>query len=268
MNDISNDCMFVIDGGALLHRVCWSKGMKFSEIRKLYTSYVRKHYGDAVVVFDGYKNESTKSYEQRRRAGNGLKCSNVVIVESNKVQFSQAKFLSNEHNKSELISLITKFLRDDSQTVINCVGDADTKNVSTALDYASGDRRTVAVVADDTDIAVMLLYHWREDLSDVIIFQPCISKGWNMKLVSHKVARVKDYLLFIHAMSGCDTTSAPHGKGKISLMNLLHKSEMMKDISDTMNDVWADQTEIGIASIAAFTMMYGGKKGDTLRRIR
>ena len=64
-----------------------------------------------------------------------------MIVESNKLQFSLAKFLSNEHNKSELIKLIAKFLRDDSQNVINCVGDADTKIVSTALDYLTVDGR-------------------------------------------------------------------------------------------------------------------------------
>ena len=89
-----------------------------------------------------------------------------------------------------------------------------------------------------------------------------------MKLVSPKVTSGKGYLLLIHAMSGCDTTSAPYGKGKISFMNLVNKSEMLKDISDTMNDVWADQAEIGIASIATFTMMYGERKSDTLKRIR
>ena len=141
MNDISKNCIFVINGGALLHPVCWKKGITFSEIGKLYVTYVRKHYNDAIVVFNGYNNASTKSYEQRQRTGNGPKCSNVVIVESNEVQFFQAKFLSNEHNKSELIKLISKFLRDDSQNVINCVGDADTKIVSTALDYLTVDGR-------------------------------------------------------------------------------------------------------------------------------
>ena len=218
------------------------------------------------MVFDGYNKESTKSYEQRRRTANAPKCSNVVIVESNKVQFSQANFLSNEHSKSELIKLISKFLRDDSQNVINCVGDVDTKIVSTALDYLTVDGRTIVAVTD-TDIAVMLLYHWREEMGDLISLQPCISRGWNMNVVSPKVTSIKDYLLFIHAMSGCDTTSAPYGTGKISFMNLVHKSEMLKDISDTMNDVWADQAEIGIASIAMFTMMYGGRKDDTLKRI-
>ena len=241
--------------------------MTFSEIGKLYATYVRKHYNDAMVVFDGYNNESTKSYEQRQRTGNGPKCSNVVIVESNEVQFFQAKFLSNEHNKSELIKLISKFLCDDSQNVINCVGDADTEIVSTALDFSTVDGRTIVVVADDTDLAGMLLYHWREEMGDLILFQTCISRGWNTKVVLPKVTSVKDYLLFIHAMSGCDTTSAPYGKGKISFVNLVNKSEMLKDISDTMNDVWADQAEIGIASIATFTMMYGGRKGHTLKRI-
>ena len=139
--------------------------MTFSEIGKLYSTYVRKHYNDAIVVFDGCSDdESTKSYQQRRRTGNRPKCSNVVIDESNKVQFFQAKFLSNEHTKSELIKLISKFLHDDSRNVTNCVVDADTKNVSTALEYSTVDGRTIVVVGDDTDIAVMLLCHWREEI--------------------------------------------------------------------------------------------------------
>ena len=55
----------MIDGGSLLHQVCRSKGITFSEIGKLYATYVRKHYNDAIAVFDGYNNESMKSYEQR-----------------------------------------------------------------------------------------------------------------------------------------------------------------------------------------------------------
>ena len=128
-------------------------------------------------------------------------------------------------------------------------------------------RKNIFVVADDTDIAVMLLYQWHEEMGDLILFQPCISRGWNMKVVSPKVTSAKDYLLFIHAMSGCDTTSAPYGKGKINFVNLVNKSEMLKNISDTMNDVWADQAEIGIASITMFTMMYGGRKCNTFKRI-
>ena len=77
--------------------------------------------------------------------------------------------MSNEYNKSQLINLISEFLRDDCQKVLNCIGDVDMKIVSTGLDYLSVGGKTVVVVADDTDIAVMLLYHWREEIEDLIL---------------------------------------------------------------------------------------------------
>ena len=267
IDEIKDECLFVVDGGALLHRVCWIKGMSFSEIGKLYVNYVRKHYGKATVVFYGYEGVSTKSCEHKRRAGNGARCPDIEIVESNKVQFPQERFLSNESNKDQIIKLISTFLRDDSQTVINCTDDADTAIVSTALGYCTGES-PVVVVADDTDIVIMLLYHWRKGMGDPIFFQERSNRGWNMKSVCPKLDVDKEHLLFIHAMSGCDTTSAPFGKGKASFLNLIKKSEELKEISDTMSDVWADQAEIGKASVTAFTLMYGGKNNDTLKKLR
>ena len=69
-------------------------------------------------------------------------------------------------------------------------------------------------------------------------------------------------------MSGCDMTSAPFGKGKSSFLNSIMESGAQKDVSDKMNDVWADQEEIGQASIRAFILMYGGKKDDKLKKLR
>ena len=178
--------------------------MSFSEIGKLYVDYIWKHYRKATVVFDGYKELSTKSCEHKRRAGNGAKCPDIDIVESNKVHFSQGRFLSNEGNKDQIIKLISNFLRDDSQTAINCSDDADTTTVSTALGYCTS-RCPVVVVADDTDIVIMLLYHWKKEMGDLILFQERLNRGWNM--------------MFVHAMSGCDTTSAPFGKGKASFLS-------------------------------------------------
>ena len=66
MNDISKNCIFVIDGGALLHRVCWRKGMTFSEIGKLYATYVRKRYNDAIVVTTMSLRVATKNWKQAK----------------------------------------------------------------------------------------------------------------------------------------------------------------------------------------------------------
>ena len=264
MND---DCIYVVDGGALLHRVCWRKGMLFPEIGQLYVEYVKKHYGEATVVFDGYEEVSTKSSEHVQRTENGPRCPDVKISETNKVLFTQERFLSNEYNKIQLIDLVSAYLKNNSQTVINCAGDADTKIVSTALSLSHGERQVV-VVADDTDIAVMMLYHWSEEMSNLVFFQAKMNRGWNIRLASPGLHALRDHLLFAHAMSGCDTTSAPYGKGKSSILNLLKKSDKLKEISDTMSDVWADKEEIGLASIATFMMLYGGKQNETLEKMR
>ena len=237
IGEMKDECMFVVDGGALLHRVCWIKGMSFSEIGKLYVEYIRKHYRKATVVFDGYKELSTKSCEHKRRAGNGARYPDIEIVESNKVQFPQERFLSNEGNEEQIIKLISNFLRDDSQTVLNCTGDADTTIVSTALGYCTSGS-LVVVVEDDTDIVTMLLlYHWKKEMGDLIFFQERLNCGWNVKSAALRLDMEREHLLFVHAMSGCDTISAPFGKGKASFLNLFKKSEELKEISDTMSDV-------------------------------
>jgi hypothetical protein len=63
------ELQFVLDGGALLHRIPWAKGFPtFNEICKMYTEYITKKYSKAVVIFDGYSTSSTKDLTHRRRA--------------------------------------------------------------------------------------------------------------------------------------------------------------------------------------------------------
>ena len=67
-DDIKNCDTYVLDGGALIHRVRWSKGTKFITIAETYVKYIRKNYRlNVPVVFDGYHNKSTKSHEHLRR---------------------------------------------------------------------------------------------------------------------------------------------------------------------------------------------------------
>ena len=47
---------FVLDGGAVLHRVPWPRGITYDAICSLYVQYVAKRCGKATVVFDGYPN--------------------------------------------------------------------------------------------------------------------------------------------------------------------------------------------------------------------
>ena len=66
--DIELISTYVLDGGALLHRLRWSKDTLFGDLAYMYVSYVRRHYGSAIIVFDGYLDVSTKDGKHARRA--------------------------------------------------------------------------------------------------------------------------------------------------------------------------------------------------------
>ena len=187
----------VLDGGNLLYRVHWQKGMKFKEIAETYVRYVRKNYGDAYLVFDGYDDKiSTKSNAHAIRSKSKGSSQNVIIREENEVPYTKERFLSNNHNKTQLISLLSDYLKSDGQIVHTCRGDADTKIVSTAIELSR--KSNVIVVADDTDVAIMLLYHLQNDVFDIYLLQEQGKKCWSIK-EAHSDVTCKDHLLFIHA---------------------------------------------------------------------
>lgn len=263
-----NDYSYVIDGGALLHRVCWAKGSNFKNIAKSYVQYVQKHYGKCFIVFDGYESATTKATEQQRRGNRFRKCPDVDVKDEIVVPFAQEKFLSNAINKAQLIKMLSQLLIDDGNEVINCSGDADTTICHTAINLATAGENDVVLVADDTDIFVMLIYHWTSTMKNVIFYQQKMLRGWNIASLFPRLDKLKDHILFVHAMTGCDTTSAPYGKGKKSFLNQILKSKLLQSASITMQDVWAEQNEVGEAAIRCFVTMYTGKNDDTLTSLR
>jgi hypothetical protein len=50
---------YVLDGGALLYRVHWVKGMNFNEVAEAYVNYIRRNYKSALIVF---KNKNLVSF--------------------------------------------------------------------------------------------------------------------------------------------------------------------------------------------------------------
>ena len=80
------------------------------------------------------------------------------------------------------------------------------------------------VVADDTDIAIMLLSHWNKKLCDILLLQERGKKCWSIQECQSQCSDVKEHLLFVHVWSGCDSTSAILVKGKPSFLNLVRTS--------------------------------------------
>ena len=151
---------------------------------------------------------------------------------------------------------------------MNCKGDADTKIVSTALDLAEKYDKDVVVALDDTDIAVMLIFHWKESNGNNIFYQQRLDKAWYIKEFCKLIGLLREYVLFVHAFPGCDTTSTPFGKGKASVWNMLKKRGKLREISEIMNDPWVEQEQVGMANMNAFFIMYRGKSGNSLTKLR
>ena len=64
------------------------------------------HYEKAVIVFDGYEDESTKHHEHLRR--NSVPQSIFVKVDANySIPFTQDRYLSCIENKAEFIKFIS-----------------------------------------------------------------------------------------------------------------------------------------------------------------
>lgn len=117
-------------------------------------------------MFDGYETVSTKDQEHRRRYPVPLSLY-VDISLYNKIPFSQDRFLTLKQNKKAFIKCLSEFLMEAGVAVRNCTGDADCTVVKEAITQVTTSLGPVLVVADDTDIAVLLLYHWKPTMHDV-----------------------------------------------------------------------------------------------------
>jgi hypothetical protein len=257
----------VVDGGALLHRLRWMKDTTFSSVANLYYGYICRNYKNPTVIFDGYENATTKDHERARR--NSIPQSSfVAIIPDNLIPYTQNRYFSLEDNKKEFVKFLSNYLGEKGVELVNCKGDADSEIVRVALSIARQNVGTTAVVADDTDIAVMLLYHYTDEMDDIFLLQPNSNSMWSMKKSQNQIMDIKEHLLFIHAFSGCDTTSSTYEKGKASAVAQLRKSVQLRQCSRVITSVESTPHEVGTAAIKAFKIVYGAPIQQPLAKAR
>ena len=96
--------------------------------------------------------------------------------------------------------------------------DADLLIAQTAVQSAA--MKNTVLVADDTDLAILLCYYAGPNGFDLFI--QCSTRGttktnrtWGIKVTQSELgADICSNILFIHAILGCDTTSRLYGLGK------------------------------------------------------
>ena len=269
-----DDCVYVIDGGSLIHRIPWQKGSTYDTIYQNYMNYVKRRYRNPVTVFDGYNDgPSTKDSTHLKRVRKQM--TEVHFIGSSVMNVKKEAFLSNKKNKQSFIIQLSNVLEQNGCQTIHARGDADVLIVQTAIQAAS--TSNTVVIGDDTDLLILLCYYTPIDSSHKVYFRPEAKTGthklprcWNIQHTKDILgACVSENMLFGHALLGCDTTSRVFGIGKGVALKQLRSSEDFNVQAEVFNNNLATSEEIAVAGEAALVSLYSGsKKRDTLDQLR
>ena len=115
----------------------------------------------------------------------------VNLKEDIVIPFTREKFLSNSNNKVQLIKMLSQYLKDDGNEFFNCSGDADSTICHTARDLATTVEKEVVLIADDTYIFIVLIYHWKSEMKNIIFFKQKMFRSWNIASLFPRLDKVK-----------------------------------------------------------------------------
>lgn len=160
----------------------------------------------------------------------------IIFNEKTPVPDSQNNFLSNLANKQRLINQLKEKLECASFQALSAIDDADTLIVQTAIKEAYNSH-TVVVVGQDVDLLILIiaLCPLDKDVRFLRDVQGNIKERAYSSLDiqnSEVLYNCKNNILFAHAFSGCDTTSAFFGKGKAQTVKLINTR---RDLDDALN---------------------------------
>ena len=160
------------------------------------------------------------------------------------------------------------------------MGDADTLIVSVALDAAAShaDGPPVAVVAEDTDILVLLLFHRQLNMCD-LLFVSESKKGRGGKTVSGKCISIASVqkkigldacscILVAYAFGGCDSTSAIFGLGKGTVFSKINNDVTLHRHCITLQSDMASADDVNVAGIRLMIGLYGTNTSNLLADLR
>ena len=264
----------VVDGGAVLHRVAWPKGDSVAAILKLYASHVRTLCGssNAVVVFDGYLQSTTKDMCHAKRAP--IKSLEIKIDDLNKPLLCKKQvFLLNPNNKQRFVDLLAGYLRSNIQNldVVQSTCDADLLIVEHGIEAVK--EKDAIIVADDTDILVIALHLMHgirsNSAHNIMIYRPSSHTYVDLNKVASDWPRIViDNILAVHAASGCDTTSSLSGIGKTKLIKGLIKNPEIGNLLSEFrkSDADVDLDRLKMCGLKLVALLYNPK--GTTERLR
>lgn len=225
--------------------------------------YIHKHFGcNVIVVFDGYNDykENTKAAEQNRRITKITSSCDIVFDQFMTVPLNQQQFLANIHNKSRFITLLSEKLITADIFVKHANNDADVLIIETALEQ-SNTNKTI-VIGEDVDLLIILIA--RTPTDRMIYFLKPGKGQTETKMYSSQsltsYSKCQAHILFLHAITGCDTTSALYQRDKTKVFKLFEKCQDLVDCAEVFKKIDSSPDIILTNGIRFLLAMYGAPK--------
>ena len=192
------------------------------------------------MVFDGYGGQSIKNNTHQRR---GMNVHPVVHFTADTEFIGKKKrFLSRAYNKERLIFVQ---LRNRGCNVINVPGDTDVDIVKTAV--GSSHQHSTTLIGEDTDLLILLLHYadTDPDIKDLYFRsdKTCATKVHDINRLKAIIGPdIRSQLFFVHAFTGCDSTSRIFSIGKKTAFKKLVKGQpIIKKICKLLHSPKSDR---------------------------
>ena len=244
----------VLDGCAVLWIIRWPTHGLVKDYIKNLVDYIESHLkaADTYLVFDRYLANSIKDTTRASRAGKNASRQHQLSLLTPLPP--QKVCLTVTHNKVQLIHLICEYLRQNNNVlsgngnVLVVTGaehtpveicnsnvqerpdlrttheEADVIIVQQVVHLAETGKTSIRVIADDTDIFVLLLHFYQEKHLNCHLIMMGTSSGrkcTDIRATLEKNVDVTTDLLAAHVLSGCDTVSSLWGIGKGTVLQVL-----------------------------------------------
>lgn len=289
----------VIDGNAVLHSMT-SLPLNFGELASSVFNML-PNASRVDFVTDTYYNNSIKSVERKRR-GTG----DVFLVKgpSTRIPKEWKAFLQNNTNKENLIGLILSEWQKDAyasrlknrqvlfvykETCYSLTSDGHTvqteqiEELSSSQEEADGriilhclhiahmqPNSDIVVRSPDTDVFILLL-HYNEMITSKVYFDTGTGDKRRLlnvdAIINCHGEDLPKYIVGLHAMTGCDTTSAFVRKGKIKPLNIVKKqNKFLAAFTELGKD--ENVTEEVRSMLEQFVCSLYGKQSTDINKLR
>ena len=122
--------------------------------------------------------------------------------------------MTNWQNKEQLKEMLIETLTKVGEQVFKSNKYIDTLVVQTAVTQTNGGKKSVQVLANDSDIPFLLVFH-RHQFQNLRFGDVLIHQVWDVMTEAQR-----QWFLLAYAYSGCDTVGPIFGKRKVAIMKV------------------------------------------------